>query len=115
MLREAWSLWASGAASAEAIDTVVRNTIGRRLTGPLESADLGGIETMYQFARSLQPDLDRSSDPPQQIADLLTNNAPANTTRRGVHDWSRRRDQELLRARTDELFRWLDHDRLATE
>ena len=36
MLREAWALWASGAASAEAIDTVVRNSFGRRvgITGP---------------------------------------------------------------------------------
>ena len=62
MLREAWSLWASGVASAEAIDAVVRHSIGRRLaiTGPLESADLGGLATMVAFARSLQPELDRS-------------------------------------------------------
>ena len=62
MLREAWSLWASGAASAEAIDAVVRNSIGRRLavTGPLESADIGGLGTMVAFARSLLPDLDCS-------------------------------------------------------
>ena len=48
LLREAWSLWASGAASAEAIDAVIRNSIGRRLgvTGPIESADIGGIGTM---------------------------------------------------------------------
>lgn len=111
MLREAWALWASGAASAEAIDTVVRNTIGRRLgvTGPLESADLGGIETMYHFARSLQPDLDRSPDPPLEIAGLLSHRQ--GTVRRGVHDWSRRDDEAPLRARTEELFRWLARDR----
>ncbi len=111
MLREAWSLWASGAASAEAIDTVVRNTIGRRLgiTGPLESADLGGIETMVQFARSLQPDLDRTPEPPAKLATLPSRPG----TRKGVHDWSRREDTALLRARTEELFRWLtlDHAR----
>ncbi|HEX5326459.1 MAG TPA: 3-hydroxyacyl-CoA dehydrogenase family protein, partial [Acetobacteraceae bacterium] len=109
MLREAWSLWASGAASAEAIDTVVRNTVGRRLgiTGPLESADLGGIETMYQFAASLQPELDRSPRPPQAIADLAAQAPADRTIRRGVHDWARRDDAALLRARTEELFRWL--------
>jgi len=44
LLREAWSLWANGVASAEAIDAVVRNSFGRRLaiTGPIESADVGG-------------------------------------------------------------------------
>ena len=36
MLREAWALWASGAASAAAIDSVVRHSFGRRVavTGP---------------------------------------------------------------------------------
>jgi 3-hydroxybutyryl-CoA dehydrogenase len=113
MLREAWALWTSGAASAEAIDTVVRNTIGRRLgvTGPLESADLGGIETIYHFARSLLPDLDRSSDPPLELARLPGGERAAGPVRRGVHDWSRRDDQALLRARTEELFRWLALDR----
>ncbi len=57
MLREAWALWASGAASAEAIDTVVRNSFGRRvgITGPIESADAGGLYTMYHFGKSLMP------------------------------------------------------------
>jgi len=111
MLREAWSLWASGAASAEAIDAVVRNSFGRRLaiTGPLESADLGGLETMVQFARSLQPDLDRSPQPPARVAELAGD--PGSGVRPGVHDWTRRDDQALLRARMAELFRWLALDR----
>lgn len=106
MLREAWSLWASGAASAEAIDAVVRNSIGRRLgvTGPLESADLGGLQTMYQFARSLQLDLDRSAQPPVEIAAAARGAG-------SVHDWKTRDRDALLRARMDELFRWLALDR----
>ena len=49
MLREAWALWASGAASAEAIDTVVRNSFGRRvgITGPIESADAAAEAVAY--------------------------------------------------------------------
>jgi 3-hydroxybutyryl-CoA dehydrogenase len=116
MLREAWSLWARGVASAEAIDSIVRNSIGRRLgiTGPIESADLAGIDTMYRFACSLQPDLDRAPEPPTKIVDLMANNASENTSRRGVHDWMHRDAEILLRARTEELFRWLkfDHRRI---
>src|SRR5437764_10451286 len=69
LLREAWSLWASGAASAEAIDACLRLTIGRRLgiTGPLESADIGGIATMDSFARGLLPHLDVSAEPPPEL------------------------------------------------
>ena len=103
MLREAWSLWASGAASAEAIDAVVRNSIGRRLaiTGPLESADLGGLQTMIAFARSLQPDLDRRPEPPAQLADYIAG---------GVCGKSEVNLDALRAARTEELFRWMRQD-----
>jgi 3-hydroxybutyryl-CoA dehydrogenase len=104
MLREAWSLWASGAASAEAIDAVVRNSLGRRLaiTGPLESADLGGLQTMIAFARSLQPDLDCSPEPPAE----LTAHAA-----RGVRAMSDPELAALRAARTAELVRWMQRDR----
>lgn len=113
MLREAWALWASGAASAEAIDTVVRNSFGRRLavTGPLESADVGGLHTMYHFGKSLMPHLDRDPEPSSAIADLVAGGADGLANGRGVHDWSTRDGQALVKARMDELFRWLQADR----
>jgi 3-hydroxybutyryl-CoA dehydrogenase len=113
MLREAWALWASGAASAEAIDTVVRNSFGRRvgITGPLESADVGGLRTMYHFARSLQPHLDTGAEPPAAVADLVARGFDGLGTGRGVHDWSRRDGEALVAARMEELFRWLKVDR----
>ena len=44
LLREAWSMWANGIASAEAIDNSFKMSLGRRysITGPIESAELGG-------------------------------------------------------------------------
>lgn len=113
MLREAWALWASGAASAEAIDTVVRNSFGRRLgvTGPLESADVGGLQTMFHFGRSLLPHLDTGAEPAAAVADLVAQGADGLSNGRGVHDWSARDGQALVGARMDELFRWLKADR----
>lgn len=104
LLREAWSLWASGAASAEAIDACVRNSIGRRLgvTGPIESADIGGIATMEAFARGLLPHLDTSPEPPRAVVQRVP--------RGGIHDWSQRDADALRAARTEELFRWLAAD-----
>jgi 3-hydroxybutyryl-CoA dehydrogenase len=109
LLREAWSLWASGAASAEAIDACVRSTIGRRLgiTGPIESADIGGIATMDSFARGLLPDLDVSPEPPASLAERVG--------RGGVYDWSQRDAAALRTARTEELFRWLAVDAAARD
>lgn len=112
-LREAWSLWAAGVASAEAIDAVVRNSIGRRLavTGPIESADLGGLETMYNFARFLQPHLDASPEPPGVIGDLVRQGRKAIGQGGGIHDWKKRDADALLAARRAELIRWLKADR----
>jgi 3-hydroxybutyryl-CoA dehydrogenase len=116
MLREAWALWASGAASAEAIDAVVRNSFGRRvaITGPLESADVGGLATMYHFGRSLMPDLDRAPEPAAAVASLVADGANGLANGRGVHDWTKRDGEALLAARMAELFRWLKHDREAS-
>lgn len=113
MLREAWALWASGTASAEAIDTVVRNSFGRRvgITGPIESADVGGLFTMYHFGKSLMPHLDRGAEPPAKVAQLVALGANGLANGRGVYDWSKRDGANLVGARIEELFRWLKADR----
>jgi 3-hydroxybutyryl-CoA dehydrogenase len=112
MLREAWSLWSRGIASAEAIDTVVRTSFGRRLgvTGPLESADIGGLHTMYHFGKSLMPDLETSPVPHAKIAELVEKGAAGLSNGRGVYDWSKRDGEALVAERMNELFRWLKHD-----
>jgi 3-hydroxybutyryl-CoA dehydrogenase len=117
MLREAWALWASGAASAEAIDSVVRNSFGRRIgiTGPIESADAGGLFTMYHFGKSLIPHLDARPEPDPAIAELVAGGANGIANGKGVYDWSERDGKELLAARMDELFRWLKADRTRSE
>jgi 3-hydroxybutyryl-CoA dehydrogenase len=106
ILREAWSLWASGAASAEAIDAVVKNSIGRRLgvTGPIESADLGGLDTMFRFAQFLQPTLDTAPMPPETVG-ARSRSADPHINERKPGDWS-----ALSAARRAELFRWLRSD-----
>jgi len=107
ILREAWSLWASGVASAEAIDAVVKNSIGRRLgiTGPIESADIAGLNTMFRFAEFLQPTLDTSSSPPDAVG-LRSSASDGHVHDRALDDWS-----ALRSARKEELFRWLREDR----
>ena len=113
LLREAWSLWAAGVASAEAIDAVVRSSFGRRLavTGPLESADVGGLETMVAFAEFLQPHLDTQPLPPAAVRELPAAGHRGIASGKGVHDWAGRDGQALVAARMEELFRWLAADR----
>jgi 3-hydroxybutyryl-CoA dehydrogenase len=112
MLREAWALWASGAASAEAIDAVVRNSFGRRLaiTGPIESADVGGLDTFDAFAAFLFPELDTGAEPPAEIHELTQAGKRGLPSGQGVYDWSKRDGAALLNARMEELFRHLKRD-----
>jgi 3-hydroxybutyryl-CoA dehydrogenase len=111
-LREAWSLWAAGYATAEAIDSIVRHSIGRRLavTGPIESADLGGLDTMYHFARFLLPHLDVSSEPPPQIKSRVEAGNRGVATGLGVRAWEQPQGAALMADRRRELFRWLKAD-----
>jgi 3-hydroxybutyryl-CoA dehydrogenase len=111
-LREAWSLWAQGVASAEAIDSVVKNSIGRRLavTGPIESADLGGLDTMYHFAQFLYPSLDRSAEPPASVGALVRDGKRGVSSGQGIYDWAQRSGTALLSSRRQELLRWLKID-----
>lgn len=112
LLREAWALWASGAASAEAIDAVVRYSFGRRLavTGPIESADVGGLDTFDAFASFLFPELDTNTDPPQAIHALTAQGHRGLPSGRGVYDWTHRDGDALLAERMEELFRHLQRD-----
>ena len=94
LLREALALWSEGVASAEAIDTTVRASFGRRMsvTGPLESALLGGIHTMNAFAHFLFPELNIAKEPPMQMLG-------------GLYQWPVHERESLLAARYAELFR----------
>ena len=113
LLREALALWASGVASAEAIDLAVTTAFGRRLavTGPLESADLGGLDTFHAFAAFLFPGLDASSSPPAALENLVRTGHRGLSTGRGIYEWTRRDGRALVGARVEELFRHLrPHD-----
>lgn len=113
LLREALALWAAGIASAEAIDRAVTASFGRRLavTGPLESADLGGLDTFQAFAEFLFPGLDRSAAPPTAMTELVRQGHRGVATGRGLHDWRRRDGGALVARRVEELFRQLQSDR----
>jgi 3-hydroxybutyryl-CoA dehydrogenase len=113
VLREAWSMWANGIASAEAIDISFRMTLGRRysITGPIESAELGGLDIMHTFAEFLLPDLDTSEQPPEALTELVREGNFGLKTGKGVYDWSKRDGQALLAARADRLFQHLAEDK----
>lgn len=107
VLREAIALLERRAASAEDIDLAVRTSFGARFPaiGPLESADLSGLDVISAIHRYLLPDLDASTSPQGPLRDRVALGHLGAKTGRGFHEWppervrlvERRRDEELVR------------------
>lgn len=112
LIREAWSMWANGIASAEAIDTSMKLSLGRRYaeTGPIESADLGGLDIIHMFAEFLYPAIATDQTPPQSVTDLVNAGHFGLKTGKGVYDWSERDGAALAKRRADRLFQHLAED-----
>jgi 3-hydroxybutyryl-CoA dehydrogenase len=109
VVREAIALLDAGVASAEDIDLAVRTSFGIRfpVTGPLESADLTGLDVIEAIHRYLLPDLDRSAEPQHALTERVAAGSLGVKSGRGFHDWTARDAGELVRRRDQELVRRL--------
>ena len=63
--REAIAMVAEGICDARTVDACIRNSFGQRLAvlGPLENADMVGLDLTLDIHRTIIPELDRSSGP----------------------------------------------------
>ncbi len=87
--REAISLVENGICTAQAVDDVVKASFGRRLAvlGPLENADLVGIELTRDIHRQVLFDLERRQDPSPYLDALLKDNRTGMSAGAGFRDW----------------------------
>jgi 3-hydroxybutyryl-CoA dehydrogenase len=109
VVREAIALVEAGVASAEDVDLAVRTSFGIRfpVTGPLESADLTGLDVIEAIHAYLLPDLDRSTEPQQALRERVAAGDLGVKSGRGFHDWTARDPAALVRRRDEELVRRL--------
>jgi len=109
VVREAIALLQENVASAEDIDLAVRTSFGIRfpVMGPLESADLTGLDVIESIHRYLLPDLDRSTEPQPALRDRVAAGALGAKAAAGFYDWTSRDPQECIRRRDEELVRRL--------
>ena len=87
--REAIALVSAGVATAETVDLVVRYGFGRRLAlvGPLEQADLGGLDLTMAIHEVLMPDLDVTRAPHPMLAALVERGDLGAKTGSGFYEW----------------------------
>lgn len=109
VVREAIALLESGVAVADDIDLAVRMSFGVRFpaVGPLESADLTGLDVIEAIHEYLLPDLDRSTEPQPALRERVRRGALGIKASGGFHDWTSKDPQECVRRRDEELVRRL--------
>jgi 3-hydroxybutyryl-CoA dehydrogenase len=88
--REAISLVQRGVCDARTIDQVVKQSFGMRLPvlGPMENADLVGLELTRDVHRILFPDLDGGDTPSPLLDELLDQGHLGMRTGKGLRDWA---------------------------
>lgn len=87
--REAISLVADGICDAETIDLVVTQGFGPRLgaMGPLENADLVGLDLTLAIHEHVLPDLDRTPGPSPLLRELVDAGRLGMKTGSGLREW----------------------------
>ncbi|MEA3110438.1 MAG: 3-hydroxybutyryl-CoA dehydrogenase [Caballeronia sp.] len=89
VLREALAIVRSGAATAEVVDTVMKASLGRRygMVGPLESADLGGLDTLLDIGTHLMPELAKDEDVLQLMREHVQKGRTGARSGQGFYEW----------------------------
>lgn len=113
LLREAIYIVESGIATAEAVDTAMKYGMGRRLstTGPLESADLGGLDVFFSIAGYLKQDLCVDREPSAMARQAIARGALGAKTGAGFFEWPPARLAKIKKTREDVLIEWLKKDK----
>lgn len=112
MLREALFLIDSGVATKEAIDTTIKYALGRRLstTGPLESADLSGLDIIYNISSYLFEDLCNTGEVSATLKELIDESKLGAKTGSGFYEWRPDSLSHIKKIREENLIEWLKKD-----
>jgi 3-hydroxybutyryl-CoA dehydrogenase len=107
--REAVNLVERGICSAEAVDEVIKASFGRRLAvlGPLENADLVGIELTRDIHEQVLFDLDARPGPSPYLDKLLADGRTGMASGQGFRKWTAK-DADDTRIRVAEHLQKLE-------
>jgi 3-hydroxybutyryl-CoA dehydrogenase len=98
--REAIALVAEEVCDAKTVDDVVKSSFGARLAvlGPIENADLVGVDLTRSIHSYVLPALDRATEPSPYLDKLIAEGRLGFKSGRGFRDWSIE-SQTALRAK----------------
>lgn len=112
LFREAQYLLEQGVASKEDIDAAVTYSIGRRLpvTGPLLSADMGGLDVFAAISNYLFKDLSNTEEALPILKKLLSEHHFGQKNGQGYYSWDEKFSEEMNQKRELQLIRFLKED-----
>ena len=106
ILREALAIVRSGAATPEAVDTAMKASLGPRysVVGPIESADLGGLDTFFTIASYLMPLLAKDEDVLQLMKEKVAAGKTGPRSGEGFYPWPQERAADVIARRNRALL-----------
>ena len=101
VLREALHLVQTGVADPETIDTVMKASLGRRyaIAGPLESADLGGLETILKVGTHLLPAITADGSGLELLRAHIAKGETGAASGQGFYQWTDERRAAMRQKR----------------
>ena len=101
VLREALHMLQAGIADAQTIDEVMKQSLGRRYRwlGPLEGADIGGLDTFLAIGSQLLPHLASNDDGLDVLRQLVSEKRGGRRDGHGIYAWDGDREARLSEAR----------------
>ena len=113
--REAIAMVAEGVCDAATLDMCVKLGFGRRLAvlGPLENADLIGLDLTLDIHRTIIPELDRHSEPHEYLRERVTEGKLGFKTAEGFQRWNEEGMEEVRHRLVDHLLSMQSKDAAA--
>ncbi len=99
--REALALIESGVCDPEDIDRVVKGGFGLRYAfmGPVERADIGGLDVTFAVTKTVLADLDGRTEPSPLLAEKVARGELGVKTGKGFFDWPESKAAEMKQKR----------------
>ncbi|TQR09266.1 3-hydroxyacyl-CoA dehydrogenase family protein [Psychrobacillus soli] len=112
LFREAQSLLDAGVATKEDIDAAVTYSIGRRLpvTGPLMTADMGGLDVFSAISNYLFEDLSTDQKSGTVLTKLVEDNKFGDKNGEGFYAWDADFSEQKNAEREQTLIHFLKND-----
>lgn len=112
VLREAFHIIGADIATPEAVDDIIKYSLGRRwnLIGPVASADLGGLDVFKSISDYLYADLSHQQGPDPHLQEKVEQGKLGLKTGEGFYDWSGETGQKLVQFRDEALLKQLKAD-----